>query len=330
MLIPEVSKMFRKTTSFLPLLGVLIFLYIVYRARVSNIIDALSNINLIYLFIFVPFFVILVTFVRGYKWKLIIDSWGKKKIPLVRSSKITLIGFFVGFITPGRIGDFVRSFYLKKDRKLNFTESFSTVFVDRFIDLIVVLVFGVISVLIFSKYFNTNIFYGLIIFSIIALIGLYIIQKKKTVKIFLRPFYNLIVPEKYKKKVSKSFNDFYDSIIRYRKKKKLLFRVLVLNILNWFVIFTYMYFIALICGLNVSFLYILIISPLVVLVEIIPISVSGIGTREAALVFLLSFVNISASAAVSYSLVYMVLAGWTFSLLGMLLWLKEPIKIKNL
>lgn len=322
--------MFRKTTSFLPLLGVLIFLYIVYRTGVSNIIDALSNINLLYLFIFVPFFLILITFVRGYKWKLIIDSLVKKKIPLLRSSKITLIGFFVGFITPGRIGDFVRSFYLKKDRKLNLAESFSTVFVDRFIDLIVVLVFGVISVLIFSKYFNTNIFYGLIIISIIAIIGLYIIQKKKTVKIFLRPFYNLLVPEKYKTKISKSFNDFYDNIIKYKRNKKLLFRVLVLNILNWFVIFTYMYFIALICDLNVSFLYILIISPLVVLVEIIPISVSGIGTREAALVFLLSFVNISAGVAVSYSLIYMVLAGWTFSLLGMLFWLKEPIKIKKL
>tara|TARA_Y100000310_G_C20639810_1_gene793272 strand:+ start:525 stop:1343 length:819 start_codon:yes stop_codon:yes gene_type:complete len=271
---------------------------------------------------------IFITFIRAYKWKLIIKSFDFS-YPVLRSAKIILIGFFMGLITPGRIGDVVRSFYLKEDSGLNFIQSFSTVFIDRLIDLITLLIISTISIIIGSSYFSTNILYWLIIAAIILLIGSYMITKKGTVKIFLKPLYKLFVPDKYKMKVAENFNDFYDNIRICLKDKRILLMIITLNLYNWLIIFIYTYAIALIAGLDISFLYIILISPLIVLVEIIPVSIAGLGTREAAMIYFLSLVNIGSGLAVSYSILYMVLGGVTFSLIGAILWLNEPIKIKN-
>jgi len=321
--------MLKKISSIYPVIGIGLFIYIIYKTGLTSIFSVLARVNVFYMIVFVPVFVALITLIRSYKWQLLIRSLGVQ-YGWRRSIQVTLIGFFVGFITPGRIGDIARSFYLRNDTKLALSASISTVFVDRLLDLMVVLVLGMFSILLFSQYYSSRLFYSLISIAVVLFFGLYITTKKRTVKALLRPLYKKIIPLKYKAKLSKGFNTFYESVFAYKKNKKLLFTLLVINIINWFVIFTFMYVIAIIIGLSVSFYYILLIAPIIVLVEIIPISIGGIGTREAAIVFLLSFVNIDSVLAVSYSLVYMVLAGWTFAMVGAVLWLKEPIKIKDM
>lgn len=318
--------MLRKISPIISLIGILIFIYIIIQVGISDISKAFMEVDFFLMLVLCPIFIITITLLRAYKWKVIVESLARP-FHLYAAVKAILIGFFAGFITPGRVGDAFRSVYVSQSTKMPLIKSFSTVFIDRFIDLVILLVLGIVSILIFSFSYNNSIFYGFIFISIFGLIALLMIIKKKTVRFFLKPFYNLIVPAKYKKKISTNFNAFFDALLIYANNKKVIVTVVMLNIINWFIIFLYMYAIAVIAGLDVSLPYILLISPIITLVEIIPITIGGLGTREATLVFLFSLVGISSSNAVTYSLLYMVLAGWTFSILGAIFWIKSPIRI---
>lgn len=60
---------------------------------------------------------------------------------------------------------------------------------------------------------------------------------------------------------------------------------------------------------------------------VLPVSVSGIGTREAALVFFLSFIGIQAEAAISFSLMQLLIE-YIGAAPGFYLWHRNPIKLR--
>ena len=53
-----------------------------------------------------------------------------------------LIGGYLGIITPGKIGDFGRLYYIKKAR--NWKQLLTSLLIDRLNDLIVLIIIGII------------------------------------------------------------------------------------------------------------------------------------------------------------------------------------------
>ncbi len=85
-------------------------------------------------------------------------------------------------------------------------------------------------------------------------------------------------------------------------KKKEVFYFIVYLIIGWLLYFCSRYVVARAMGLNLSFLDIAIVSVLSAVVSILPISVAGIGTREATIIFVFSLFGINKEAAVLFSL----------------------------
>jgi hypothetical protein len=67
--------------------------------------------------------------------------------------------------------------------------------------------------------------------------------------------------------------------------------------------------------------------PMVTLVEIIPVSVSGIGTREATVIFFFSAVGIGSAQAVAFSVGYLIAGTYLTALAGFIAWLANPAKL---
>jgi len=316
----------KKISSLLPLIGIILFIYIIWKTGISNVLNVFSNINPFYL-ILMLFMLFVIFFLKGLKWKIILDSLGID-YSLWKASKIWYIGFFIATITPAKIGDFVRAFYVKKDTKNNLGTGFLTVFLDRIFDTATILLLALTSIIIFSLIFETNLSIGLIILIIVSLFVLiYLSTRKKFVKITLKPFFNLLVPEKYKKITKLNFYSFYNNLKIIKTKKGMLFSVLITTLITWFICFLYAYVVALAFNIEINIAYIFLIMPLVTLIELIPISVSGLGTREATLIFFFSLVGIAKEFAVSFSLLYMA-GGWLLALIGAIFWFKNPIRFK--
>jgi uncharacterized protein (TIRG00374 family) len=122
------------------LIGIAILGYILVHVDLAKYISYLKNLRLSY-FIYACGIILGLYFIKSFRWKILLNGQGIKY-----SYKHTFLAFtssnFVAFITPGRIGEFTKIFYLKHDIGVPYTRSFPSVLVDRLFDVYALLLFG--------------------------------------------------------------------------------------------------------------------------------------------------------------------------------------------
>ncbi|MDO8537782.1 MAG: flippase-like domain-containing protein [archaeon] len=101
------------------LIGLIIFAVLLLSVDLNKVLSHLLEANLFFVLLAI-LTVFIVTIVKGIKWKLIINAQNLN-FSLIDCIKVFCIGFVLGIITPGRIGDFSRAAYLKKKRQLFFS-----------------------------------------------------------------------------------------------------------------------------------------------------------------------------------------------------------------
>ena len=95
----------------------------------------------------------------------------------------------------------------------------------------------------------------------------------------------------------------------------------ILTVLAWSVCFIQYYFLALALGLNLNYFSIFFVVPILFLVSLIPISISGIGTRDAAAILVLSSFGISPELAIAFSLGILI-ENYILAVFGFVIWLR--------
>jgi hypothetical protein len=94
----------------------------------------------------------------------------------------------------------------------------------------------------------------------------------------------------------------FDSFYRDLPSLGFLISAFAINLLNWFVNYTILYFISLALGIEVKFSYFLIILPISTLVAQIPITINGLGTRELTMISLFGILGVDAVKVFSMSI----------------------------
>ncbi|MFQ6137292.1 MAG: lysylphosphatidylglycerol synthase transmembrane domain-containing protein [Candidatus Hydrothermarchaeales archaeon] len=314
-----------KISRYLPLIGITIFIYILWATGASKILGSLRQINIKYFFLALLLTLPLLV-IKALKWQVLIKACDAN-YPLANCLSSWLIGFFVGLITPGRIGDLSRSLYLKESEDISLGKSLTTVFLDRIIDISILFCLAIFGILMFVFSYAIEGTYPLAIGILFLsfLIFLFIITREDLIRGFLKPFYEFFIPEKHKSQLSNHFKEFYSGFGLIWSKKKALVYATSLSLINWLVSIFMFYVLAIALNLRVSYQFLVFIVPPTILVEILPISFSGLGTRDAALIFFLSFISIPAEFAVSLSLSILSI-NYIIALLGFLIWTRNPMK----
>jgi hypothetical protein len=279
----------------LGLVGFVIFIYLMLNIDLTTLIDSFKKMNL-YFFTISLFFVIPGVSIKALKWLLLIRK--EDRISFGRAIVAWIVGFSYGLITPVKLGDFLRAKFLKTKPG----KSILTVFIDRVNDIVVLLFLGVFSFFIlFSKNtFLFNLGYLFAFLLIISVVGVFILRNEKLIKKIGKPFYKYLVPKKFKKIVGENFNVFYRNFEKLNKKIVLI--NFLLTILAWFIAFVQYWFLSIALGMTLDLFHICLISPILLLVQLIPVTISGIGTREAASILLLSTFAVSPELAIAFSL----------------------------
>ncbi len=296
------------------LIGIGIFIYMMSTINLNLLLASFKSMNYTYLLISL-LFIIPVVFVKVIKWLLLIDK--KDKISLSEGVFAWVAGFGIGMLTPGKVGDFTKAKFLKSKPG----KSFLTILVDRLNDIFVLFILGIFAVFILfsNKTHLSYLNYLFLLFFVFFIIGIFILKNEKLIKKIGMPFYKILVPEKFKGIAGENINIFYDNFNRLDKNKIII--NFLLSVLAWFGCFVQFWFLSLSLGLNLSYFSICLIMPVLILVQLIPISISGIGTREAAAVLLLSTFGISPELAIAFSLGIM-LEDYILGGLGLLCWLR--------
>lgn len=223
------------------------------------------------------------------------------KIKFKQTLSLVLASSAISLI-PGRLGDFAKIYPIRQ--QIPMQTSTHTIILEKIIDIFSLLTISLLGFILIKKYFLS-----LTIFIIILSIALFV----------------LIVYKIYKKtnKSFKIFDNFWEIIEKIKQNKINFCYSILSSFVNWLVSILMLFILFIAFDQYVNFAIIMSYFPLAIFFGLVPISLAGMGTREASLIFFLSTYNIPASIILLAGLSYSLIAYIIFSLVGLPFFIKE-------
>ena len=305
-------------------IGIILLIILLISVDFSRLIDNIGSIRLKYL-LFACAWLILIYVFKSLRWKLLLNSLSIR-YSFVKCILVFASSNFIAFITPGRIGEIAKAFYLKEDHDVPFAKSFPTVIVDRLFDIYFLLAFSFFGIIKFALYEQLG-FYTYLFLGLILLLPLIILYKPISLPV-LKYVFSLRFFRSFQERFDRFSESFYDSVEKLINIR-MIFTVL-LTLLAYMVLFYIGYLLLKSMGIELDFLTIAIFVSVANVLSFIPISVSGIGTREASMVFLFAIIDKPAEEAILFSFLIFLVFYLVGGIYGFIAYNIKPIDFKNL
>jgi len=242
---------------------------------------------------------------RSLRWHLIACLYGVR-YPFRVSMGLYLAAFSAGFILSDGLSSFVRSFFLYRDG-YSASKSVLVPFWDKAIELTSLLLMGAVALLILPQVVLESNTYYLVIIALSGIFVVALILGSKSVQAFL-------------------LHKLLPLLFQTMRPLSLLGMILYASTVR-LVHFAGVYILALALGMPLTFWQITLTMALASLVIMLPISIAGLGTREAVLIPTLALFGQSPEAAVALSLL-LVITSTVWRALGAISWFLLPLRNK--
>lgn len=238
----------------------LFFIALIKMINVNELSDTFRSMNIYYL---IPsaFCVPVLFIIRTCRWNVLLKSAGINK-SFVELFKVLLIGVFYGLITPGRVGELARAYYLNERKSV----TISTILMEKLVDVFVLSFLSIITLIFFfHKYYILN--YIILAAGLASILSIWLFASRKFIAVLAMSF--RIKIEDAEKHI--------DSFLKLRKDRSAMSKITLLAFLYYLV--SYIMAIWILDSLSVNTLAVVTL-PLIVLMGNVPITVSGLGVRE--------------------------------------------------
>ncbi len=227
------------------------------------------------------------------RWLSIIRT-GKEKVSFTKAFKVTMACWPLGTLTPGKAGDLVKAVALK-DRSF----SVGTVVAERLIDIFVLGTFGLLFGIVYQAWYGAilgaaGVFGSLVLYMLAWNLPLSLLPKKIAIKLV-------------------AFRTVFPGLCRH---PKLFVCAFLSSALNWFLSIAQLHYLLLAFGSSVDIAYLCAILPGATFIGLLPLTIAGAGTRDAALLFLSQNIIPQASLFAA-SIVYTFLGYFFLGLIGL-------------
>jgi hypothetical protein len=292
-----------------PIVGIGILIFIIINLDKQKILEIFVNVDPLYSFL--CFFAIVpILLLTNFQWQIVLKKQ-KIYVSFLYSLKNILIGYFYGFITPGGFGAYARSLYLKHESKEPLPKCVSNIITFNTIDYLSLLLLGAVGGLLLSGRFLYLFLTIIIVLVIVFALFLFFLKKEKS-KIMFKKIIQSRVFETVKDRLEDPVDSFYENLPSFKD----ILLPFMISIIGWIIRFSELYLVSMLFFINVPYLYFILIIAVANVVASLPISIYGLGTREASLITLFSIFNVVPENIVSLSLFWYVLV-WLFpSILG--------------
>lgn len=313
---------------YLPIvLGVLLFALIVRKINLSDTLANLSHSNWLLLLLALCAYVIM-TYVKGIRWSYLLKMQGEA-YSVWNCFLIYMGTLYLGNITPGRVGDFAKVFYLKKDLKMGLGKAMSSVLVDRVFDLYLLLFLGGAGLFVNSMPVDPSaqklvlavkvFFVALTAISLLAFnqrIGGFLIKKA----------FQRLMKQEHREKTDKLFEEFHSGLASFYRPTILY--PAFLSLVSYCFFFWGCYLIAQAIQLPINLFYLSFVVSVVNIVSLM--TFLGMGTREIALILLFGLIGLSNTRAMAYDVMLTLIGLILFSLLGLVCFSLKPLDMGQL
>jgi uncharacterized protein (TIRG00374 family) len=316
------NRGFRDSVRFLlpRTIGLILLIVLLQRMDICYLLDTLKNADT-GMVSFAMIMLIVLIGIKTLRWRMILRtlrismSWRNAFLAYFAS-------IFIGFLTPGRLGEFGRALYLRDDPYAKSGAGFSSVLADRLFDLYALLLIG--SAAIFSLsgrqyWLWTGLFF------LVSLLPLVLFLNDVSFN-WLKTFAGRLG------RVGTRLFDPNGWLVGMRHGllqmgKGILLISSILTVTAYLVYFTQCFLLSTALAIEVSFVSVMFAVALGSLVTLLPFSISGLGTREATIIAYMSTVGISAETALSFSFLVFVTFYVVGGVIGAMAWFVHPIQL---
>lgn len=234
-------------------------------------------------------------------------------------------GMYIGMFTPGRVGEASKALFLKAGQKSSFSRSMSSVFVDRILDIYVLLGCVVLVALgsDFFEHFNLNRHY----FYLTAIVFLFISISPKIIQVVFKRIGDRILKQ-FSKGWMLMIDEFFQGL-EALLKPPLIFAGL-LTVAHYALFFFQAHIIAQSVGIEVPFFSVLKVVSIAMLVGFVPATFAGLGTRDAAFVFLFQSFGVAKASGLGFAVAFDVICIFGFAVIGMVVCWFIPFNVHDL
>ena len=233
---------------------------------------------------------------------------------------ISYISWFLGLVPIVGISALSKYIYLKDEGK-SYSATAVSITVDKLFDVIGLIVFGIFGLLYFPRdFFNQT--YLWIVFAGMLLCGLLALAFGSKIWSALTGFFMRYTNKKLQQMGSTLSADLAEFWSGFNLKFFLL--ILVLSIAIGLLRSLVLYLLAVSLSIPVGFGFIVACRSFIGIANVLPITINGVGTRDAVLLLALPLIGVSKEAAIALScLMFLWLICSRFS--GIFFWLKRPL-----
>jgi len=287
------------------ILGILISLVLVYLSiRGINLQDIYRDLRKIQLHfvVFFIFLVILMQWLRSYRWGVIMRPL--EKIDQFSLFSVTSVGFLAIVAIPARIGELARPYLIARKSNIKMSSALGSVIVERVLDSFSVLAIAVIVLLLNdlpSWMIKSSIFLFLLTLLIFCCILGLIWRREASLKIINRILRKL--PGKMAHKIDELLHHFIDGFQIIVNIKMLLY-LFFLSSLVWLIDVLSIYVLLEAFGFNLPLMASFVVMIILIVGIAVPTAPGFIGSWHFSCILALSFFGIGKPEAFSFAVVY--------------------------
>jgi len=309
--------MIKLNTIFKILISFTLLWLVLRQIDVNQLVSVIQKANLFWVLLSL-FFYLLIILVGVVRLSIILDPGSKRRPGYLSLLEVYWIGMFFSLVLPGQVtGDVVKAYKLT-NRSGKAVESATAVIMDKMI--------GMTSMVFLASLVLALGFYSLDL----SLAGRSVVILLLACAIFYFVIFNRglarrlgFLTQLFKRlKLDRLLRDIYFSFNIYRHHLDILGKAFLISLITSLMTFIGSYFLGRAVGIDLPLVSFFILIPLISVISVLPISISGVGLQDGAYVYFFTQLGVDPARALGMSLLSHILR-FTVSSFGGIVYLNE-------
>jgi hypothetical protein len=272
-------------------IGILLVILLFFFVSPSAVIQSLRSANPIFLVCAIVVYAVAFLLLT-IRWRIIVAHMGGS-IPLHEAYQAFAGGVLYSDFTPGRIGDLTRAILVQE--RVGIHKGTVSVFIDRYIDIIVLTSLGIAALVVYSSRFGSvlPLFALAVLLVVFASVTALFLQSSWIFSLMKKvPFFN--IPE--------FASHLQNALLELTNGKKVIAEGIILTLLAWVTQALRIILITMSLGYTLPFPDVFLILPLISALSIIPVTLAGLGLVEGGLMAVIAGYGVPLSVALSIAI----------------------------
>lgn len=257
---------------------------LIYFSGIDKILNVIGNFNIFYFLLSIGVLAISLL-IRVYRWKYLLNK-ANINVGFVSLIPVYAGGMLASSLTPGKIGDPLRSVLLKKVHDFNIENSLPSIFFERIFDIITIFLISCFSILFLTSLGSFSIFIilALIIYGVVFGTGIFVIISERRTVSFFKLFHRIFSFLKFIKKIEYKVEDFSRNLsnsFSVYKNWRICVITFLISFIEWTLEGVFLWSVLNSFGSSMNMFHLILVVPLISLISVLTFLPGGLGSSEA-------------------------------------------------